>query len=143
MGKTSLLKVTAAELVLTSAANMTAVVDKSAKRRRMQILHPSVIRIRLKGCGVKSNAVESEEEMARGWESKSIESQVEAAESRRESRQAPQMTAAEAERVRQRESLLLSRTRVLRDLQETQNVRYRETLSAALRHLDEKLAELE
>ena len=80
--------------------------------------------------------------MARGWESKSIESQVEAAEARRESRQGPQITAAEAEKVRCRESLLLSRTRVLRDLQETQNARYRETLSAALKHLDEKLDEL-
>jgi hypothetical protein len=81
--------------------------------------------------------------MARGWESKSIESQVEAAESRRESRQGPQITAAEAEKIRRRESLLLSRTRVLRDLQEAQNERYRDTLSAALKHLDEKLAELE
>ena len=81
--------------------------------------------------------------MARGWESKSIESQVEAAEARRERRQGPQITAAEAEKVRRRESLLLSRIRVLRDLQGTQNARYRETLSAALKHLDEKLAELE
>jgi hypothetical protein len=81
--------------------------------------------------------------MARGWESKSIESQVEAAEARRDSRQRPQITAVEAEKVRRRESLLLSRTRVLRDLQEAQNERYRDTLSAALKHLDEKLAELE
>jgi hypothetical protein len=81
--------------------------------------------------------------MARGWESKSIESQVEAAEARRESRGRPQVTAAEAEKVRRRESLLLSRTRVLHDLQGTLNERYRETLSAALKHLDEKLAELE
>jgi hypothetical protein len=81
--------------------------------------------------------------MARGWESKSIESQVEAAEARRESRQRPQVTAEEAEKVRRRESLLLSRTRVLHDLQETQNERYRETLRAALKHLDEKLAQLE
>jgi len=80
--------------------------------------------------------------MARGWESKSIESQVEAAEARRESTRRPQVTGAEAEKIRRRESLLLSRTRVLHDLQETQNERYRETLSAALKHLDEKLAEL-
>jgi hypothetical protein len=85
----------------------------------------------------------SEEEVARGWESKSIESQVEEAESRRESKQRPEITAAEAEKVRRRESLLLSRTRVLRDLQGTQNARYREMLSAALKHLDEKLAELD
>jgi len=81
--------------------------------------------------------------MARGWESKSIESQVEAVESRREGRQRPQISAAEAEKIRLRESLLLSRTRVVRDLEQAQNARYRETLSAALKHLDEKLAELE
>jgi hypothetical protein len=40
MGKTSLLKVTDAEVLLTSAANMAAVDTKKAKNRRMQILHP-------------------------------------------------------------------------------------------------------
>jgi len=81
--------------------------------------------------------------MARGWESKSIESQIESAESERRNAHAKQMSPAEAEKRRQRESLLLSRTRVLRDLQTTQNPRYRETLLAALKHLDDKLAELE
>ena len=81
--------------------------------------------------------------MTKAWESKSVESQVEAAESRRQKENRPQLTAAEAEKLRQRESLLLSRTRVLRDLEETQNPRYRETLTAALKHLDEKLMELQ
>ena len=81
--------------------------------------------------------------MARGWESKSIESQIEEAQSnRRDARQRP-MDPAEAEKNRRRESLLLSRTRVLHDLEATQNPRYRQTLSEALKHLDEKLAELD
>jgi len=54
----------------------------------------------------------------------------------------PQITPAEAERLRQRESLLLHRTRVVHDLETAQNPRYRETLAAALKHLDDKLAAL-
>ncbi|HUA18115.1 MAG TPA: hypothetical protein VMB25_05175 [Bryobacteraceae bacterium] len=79
--------------------------------------------------------------MARGWESKSVESQIESAELRAASKM-PQITPAEAERLRQRESLLLHRTRVVHDLETAQNPRYRETLAAALKHLDDKLAAL-
>ncbi len=82
------------------------------------------------------------ESMARGWESKSIESQIEDARSSRPDAARRQMSPAEAETSRRRESLLLTRTRVLRDLAAAQNPRYRETLSAALKHLDQKLAEL-
>ncbi len=81
--------------------------------------------------------------MARGWESKSIESQIEDAQSNRRDAARQQMSPDEAERNRRRESLLLTRTRVLRDLEATQNPRYRETLSEALKHLDQKLTELE
>lgn len=81
--------------------------------------------------------------MARGWESKSIESQIEDAQSKRRDAARRQMSPASAEKNRRRESLLLSRTRVLRDLEATQNPRYRQTLSEALKHLDQKLAELE
>jgi hypothetical protein len=49
----------------------------------------------------------------------------------------------DAERIRKRESLLLSRTRVLHDLEHAHNPRYREILQAALKHLDGKLSELE
>ena len=81
--------------------------------------------------------------MARGWESKSVESQIESAESARRAASGPQPTAEEIERARQRESLLLSRTRVLNDMQTAYNPRYRKTLEAALKHLDEKLAEFD
>lgn len=79
--------------------------------------------------------------MARGWESKSVESQVEAAESRRAQRAAP-WDPVQLNRQRERESLELSRTRVLRDLASATNPGYRESLQAALAHLEEKLAGL-
>jgi hypothetical protein len=81
--------------------------------------------------------------MARGWESKSVEAQIELAESRRSSKQAVVVNAKEAERIKKRESLLLSRTRVVHDLESANNPRYREILQAALKHLDQKLAEIE
>jgi hypothetical protein len=80
--------------------------------------------------------------MARGWESKSVESQIESAESRRAASRRAEISALEAERTRQRQSLMLSRTRVLHDLENATNPGYRKVLEAALKHLDQKLAEL-
>jgi hypothetical protein len=48
----------------------------------------------------------------------------------------------ELARQRERESLELSRTRVLHDLASAKNPRYRESLQAALQHLEAKLAGL-
>lgn len=81
--------------------------------------------------------------MARGWESKSVEAQIELRESRRATTRGAAISALEAERIRKRESLLLSRTRVVHDLETAHNPRYREILQAALKHLDGKLSELE
>jgi|SRR6476661_1585743 hypothetical protein len=84
------------------------------------------------------------EAMARGWESKSVESQIEsAAEFRKAAAASAQVTAEQITRERERETLQLSRTRVLHDLQMATNVRYREQLEAALRHLETKLAALD
>lgn len=80
--------------------------------------------------------------MARGWESKEIESQIEAAEERVRLANLPKLTPEQAASQRERESLELSRKRVLHDLESTQNPRYRATLEAALKHLDEKIAAL-
>jgi hypothetical protein len=80
--------------------------------------------------------------MARGWESKGVESQIDAAEERAALAKLPKLTPEEAERNRQRESLQLSRKRVVHDIDLTQNPRYRATLEAALKHLDEKIAAL-
>jgi hypothetical protein len=81
--------------------------------------------------------------MARGWESKSVESQIEAADSRRPANRGVAVSAKEAERNRKRESLLMSRTRVVHDLESAHNPRYREILLSALKHLDDKLSEIE
>jgi hypothetical protein len=81
--------------------------------------------------------------MARGWESKSVEAQIELAESRRPAKRGPAVSAVQAERTKKRESLLLSRTRVVHDLEAAHNPRYREILLAALKHLDDKLSEVE
>jgi hypothetical protein len=81
--------------------------------------------------------------MARGWESKSVEAQIELAESRRSAQRGVAINAMEAERTKKRESLQLSRTRVVHDLESANNPRYREILLAALKHLDDKLSEIE
>jgi hypothetical protein len=80
--------------------------------------------------------------MARGWESKSVESQMEALEARR-----PVSRVARTEQQlradRERESLLMSRKRVLHDIETATHARYREQLEAALRYLDTQLKELD
>jgi hypothetical protein len=80
--------------------------------------------------------------MARGWESKSVESQIESAESRRAAAHRGAVQPEEVERLKKREGLLLSRTRVVHDIENAINPRYREMLLAALKHLDDKLSEI-
>ena len=80
--------------------------------------------------------------MARGWESKSVESQIETAESRRASRRIAPLTPEQIQITRERESLTMSRTRVLKDLESASNPRYRAQLEAALKHLEDRLAAL-
>lgn len=80
--------------------------------------------------------------MARGWESKEIESQMEAAERRASEAQGRQLSAEELRIEKERESLELSRTRVMQDLAGAKNPKYREMLERSLRFLDEKIAGL-
>jgi hypothetical protein len=80
--------------------------------------------------------------MARGWESKDVESQLDAAEERARIAKQSKLTAEEVARRGERESLELSRKRVLHDIETSKNPGYRATLEAALKHLDEKLAAL-
>ena len=82
--------------------------------------------------------------MARGWESKSVEEQIDMAEPRRRKRTVPVKTQAvdAFDLIRKRESLLLSRTRVVQELNTAQNPRYRELLGKALADLDANLAKL-
>lgn len=84
--------------------------------------------------------------MARGWESKSVESQIEAAdgndETRRKTVSQATLSPAQIERERERESVEMSRKRVLHDLETATHARYRQQLEAALRFLDNRLKEL-
>ena len=81
--------------------------------------------------------------MARGWESKSVESQIEAAEERASLANRRALAAEEIRLQRERESLELSRTRVLQDLASAVNPKYREMLQRSLGFLEEKLKALE
>jgi hypothetical protein len=80
--------------------------------------------------------------MARGWESKSVEAQMELAESRRRDSERARLSQEALNRQRERESLQLSRTRVMRDLISAKSGHYRESLEAALNYLDKKIAAL-
>jgi hypothetical protein len=78
--------------------------------------------------------------MARGWESKSVESQIESAESAKKHIAQQEISIIEMGLIREREGLLLSRTRILRDLEVSNNPRYRQILTKALADLDTKLS---
>jgi hypothetical protein len=82
------------------------------------------------------------ERVARGWESKSVEGQqADASEKPAEGR--PRLSAEEAAHARERESLRLSRQRVLQQLEASQNPLHRQLLEQALADLDEKLGKMD
>lgn len=79
--------------------------------------------------------------MARGWESKSVElQQADAAQSRRPQPDATGPDSASVELMRKKQTLLLSRTRIQRDLETCQNPRYKVMLSHALDDLNVQLS---
>lgn len=75
--------------------------------------------------------------MARGWESKSVESQREDAAPVRERREAPSRE--ERERQARRNSLELSRQRVLRELATAQSSAHKAALENGLSYLEAEL----
>ena len=81
--------------------------------------------------------------MARGWESKSVEAQIDMAETRSAAAQAKVLSQETLDLIRKKESLLMSRTRVVRDLENAQNPRYKAVLSKALADLDAQLKKLD
>ncbi len=81
--------------------------------------------------------------MARGWESKAVETQIENASPANHEENSDRMSPQHAEYMRKKEGLLLSRSRVLNDLQVARHPRYRGILEEALHHLERELAELE
>ena len=78
--------------------------------------------------------------MARGWESKSVEAQIDEAETYR--RAVPQKAPSpeSLELIRKKETIVLSRTRVVRELKNAQNPRYQAVLTKALADLDAQLS---
>ncbi len=78
--------------------------------------------------------------MARGWESKSVEAQMESTEEKPSGNRP--LSAEEAARERERESLRLSRARVLQQLENAHEPRYVKLLNDALEDLNTRLSSL-
>ena len=81
--------------------------------------------------------------VARGWESKSVEGQIESFASDTRSPLKERPTAQQIERQRQKDGLLLSRKRVVHDIEQSHNPRHLKILQDSLAYLDTKLAELD
>jgi hypothetical protein len=80
--------------------------------------------------------------MARGWESKAVQGQVQEFQEKDSGNRKRQLTPEQLESRRQREVLLLSRSRVQKDLQTSQNPRHRDQLNRALADIEAQLASL-
>jgi hypothetical protein len=80
--------------------------------------------------------------MARGWESKSVEQQQDerAAET---NKNRPRLTAQQQDLNRKREGLLLSRKRLVGQLETAINSAYRQMLEQSLAEIDRQLASFE
>jgi hypothetical protein len=80
--------------------------------------------------------------MARGFESKSVQAQWQDAEAAAELKSKPRRAPQEIELDKKRESIELSRRRVMHDLDATTSETRKSSLRAALAHLDAELAKL-
>ncbi|MBZ5726863.1 MAG: hypothetical protein LAP87_17940 [Acidobacteriia bacterium] len=78
--------------------------------------------------------------MARGWASKSVQAQIDMAEAHRSAVLKNTPAPETLELIRKKETILLSRTRVVRELGSAQNPRYKAVLSKALADLDAQLS---
>ena len=79
--------------------------------------------------------------MARGWESKSVESQQELAGNERGAHHRA-LSDDEKKVEREREGLLLSRARVMRQIEASNNERYTKVLREALNEIEQRIASL-
>jgi len=80
--------------------------------------------------------------MAKGWESKSVEDQIQESQAADQENSRKPFTPEQMEAHRRKEVLLLSRSRVEKDLSASQNPRYRDQLTQALSHIDAQLSKL-
>ena len=81
--------------------------------------------------------------MAKGWESKAVESQVQDSQGKILSKGGARLTPSEVDTRRRREVLMLSRSRVERDLQTSQDERYKALLTRALEDIEAQISALE
>ena len=77
--------------------------------------------------------------MARGWESKSVEQQ-QAEMGDRGNSQRPRLSAIDQEKNRKHEGLLLSRKRLVQQLQSSSRPQHRQMLEQAIAELDKQLS---
>lgn len=81
--------------------------------------------------------------MARGWESKSVEAQIDLAGAGLSPRSAVNVPdPVRLEAIRKKENIVLSRTRVIHELESARNPRYKAVLTKALADLDAQLSTL-
>jgi hypothetical protein len=78
--------------------------------------------------------------MARGWESKSVEQQQEEMAERRKAPGQEVVSPEQRERERKRQGLLLSRKRLVQQLEVARNPRHLEMLRQALAELEKQLS---
>ena len=81
--------------------------------------------------------------MARGWESKSVEDQMDSAKADRDAQIKPRLSVEDRERYTRKQSLRLSRARIVGLMKSTHSERYRAQLERTLAQLDAQLRELE
>lgn len=80
--------------------------------------------------------------MARGWESKSVEDQIAASEDRKAAAAKKVRTADEIARESRKQGLLLSRTKIVRDIENARDERHRAALQQALDYIDGQIRTL-
>jgi hypothetical protein len=80
--------------------------------------------------------------MARGWASKSVEAQIESTETAKRSATSESVDLQELAWIREKENLMLSRVRVLHELESSRNPRYQQLLRKGLADLDARLARI-
>ena len=80
--------------------------------------------------------------MARGWESKSVEAQIEDSSFDNFANSEPKTTPQERQTIFKKKDLMLSRTRILQQLEHSPNERYSELLRRTLASLDSEIAAL-
>jgi len=80
--------------------------------------------------------------MARGWESKSVEAQIEQSGSENPPNSEQKVSVEERQTIFRKQDLMLSRKRILQQLERSPNERYSELLRRTLASLDAEIAAL-